>query len=470
MRSSHRSIFIIVILCLIVLSGCQTLSTPVPSIATPCSGDACLPPTITPTSKPLPTVTPTILLGDQRSIAKDQVITFWHSYSLNTSSLVKSLIAEFNRENSDGIHVDVKAFYTDDQLQNALAEIIDQKDMPDVIMGETALLNSLDGDGSIPDLVNYVSDPRIGLAGEQQKAIGAKDWETVTHQNKVVGVPAQKEAFFLLYDLSWAKELGFDEAPQTFPEFTRQTKAALDFNITQKDKSYHGTGGWLINWQSSSALAWMGPEFIIPEDGQTFNQPILVKTYAELKNAQLANEIWLGINPDPIPYFANRQALFVSASSRDLAEMLIHLSVLKMKDAWSLIPYPQFSASKSSFTRGSAYGLLSKEMEDQMAGWLFIQWMMQPDRQAFIGAHEYTIPVDQMAVDKLNDYSTETAILDQLVKLSTDSHYLSTSRNWFITESILTDGFRQLFQPETTLDQISGIITEMDRTYTEYHR
>ena len=253
MRPIHRSTFIAVALCLIILTGCQPLTTPVPSVATPCSGDACLPPTITPTPKPLPTVTPTVLLGDQRSIAKNQVITFWHSYSLNTSSLVKSLIAEFNRENPDGIHVDVKAFYTDDQLQNALAEIKDQKDMPDVILGETALLSSLDSDGSLPDLVNYISDPHIGLAGEQQKAIGASDWETVTRQNKVLGIPAQKEAFFLLYDRSWAKELGFDEAPQTFSEFTDQTQTALGFNITQKDKSYHGTGGWLINWQSSSS-------------------------------------------------------------------------------------------------------------------------------------------------------------------------------------------------------------------------
>ena len=104
----------------------------------------------------------------------------------------------------------------------------------------------------------------------------------------------------------------------------------------------------------------MGPEFIIPEDGQTFNQPILVKTYSDLKKIQLANDIWLGINPDPIPYFVNRQALFVSASSRELAEMIIHLSALKMQDSWSIIPYPQFSASKSNFTRGSAFGLLSK--------------------------------------------------------------------------------------------------------------
>ena len=185
-----------VALCLIILTACQPLTTPAPSIATPCSGESVPSSDDYTNTKASPNRYTNCFAGRSTLVAKNQVITFWHSYSLNTSSLVKSLIAEFNRENSDGIHVDVKAFYTDDQLQNALADIKDQKDMPDVILGETALLSSLDSDGSLPDLVNYISDPHIGLTGEQQKAIGASDWETVTRQNKVLGLPAQKRSIF----------------------------------------------------------------------------------------------------------------------------------------------------------------------------------------------------------------------------------------------------------------------------------
>ncbi len=317
---------------------------------------------------------------------------------------------------------------------------------------------------------NYISDPLIGLSGDQQKAIPDRYWRGVTRQNKVVGLPAQNEAFFFLYNQSWAKELGFENAPGTFDEFTEQTNAALGANISQKEKSKRGTGGWLINWQPSTALAWMGPEFVIPDDGQTFNQPILSRTFEELKKIQLTNAIWLGLNPDPVPYFVNRQALFISSSSRELAEMIVHMTALKMQDSWSIIAYPQFSKTGNHFTLGDAFGLLSETREKQMAGWLFIRWMMNPDHQAYIGSHGYTIPADQVAVEKLTDFSSEVEIIQSLVKISADSDNFSSSPNWYITESILADSFRQLFQPETTLELIPNIITEMDLTYSEYRQ
>lgn len=473
MKTLHRSLFIAMIVSMVLVSACQPVPSPSPA-ATPCAGDACLPPTLIPTSRPVPTVNPTatpvVLLGDQRSKAKDQEITFWHSYSLNSSSLVNTLVDDFNRSNPDGIKVKVQAYYTDNQLNDALASVQDRKDLPDVVLGETALLSALDASGPSPDLTNFISDPLIGLSAEQQKSISTSNWASTTRQKKVVGIPAQKEAYFLLYNQTWAKELGFTGSSKTFTDFSDQTKAALDANILSNEKSKRGTGGWLINWQSSTALAWMGPDFVIPDDGKTFDQTILLNTFNELKKIQLSNNIWLGINPDPIPYFANRQAIFVSASSRELPEMRVHLNALKMADSWSIIPYPQLSTSASHFTRGTAYGLLSATVEKQIAGWLFIKWLMQPDNQAYIGAHEYTIPMDQMALDKIMDFTTETDILQPLIAISADSINYSSSPNWFVSESILADGFRQLFQPETTLDGIPGIIIEMDRTYSEFRK
>ncbi len=93
------------------------------------------------------------MLGDQRSGAKDQIITFWHTYPLDTIGLVNSLVGDFNRSNPDGILVKFTAFYTDEQLRDALNAIEDPKDMPDVIMSETALLNSLDKNGATANLV-----------------------------------------------------------------------------------------------------------------------------------------------------------------------------------------------------------------------------------------------------------------------------------------------------------------------------
>lgn len=469
MKSGHRSFIVALLLFAIILSACQPSSTPTIPAATPCTGDACLPPTLIPTASPAPTITPTVPVGQQRTKARDQVITFWHAYSLNSIDLVNSLVDDFNRTNPDGIRVQVKAFLTDRQLRDALAAIKDASDLPDVIMGEEALLSALDRTNPLPDLTNFIADPTIGFAASQQKSIPQKYWLDVTRNNKIIGIPTQKEVFFLLYNQSWAKELGFEQTPITFEQFSAQTRAALENNLSLKDRTKNGTGGWLINWQTPTALGWLGTDFSIPDDGQKFDQPVLNSTFVGLKQLQLNNNIWLGLNTDPIPYFANRQALFVSSSSRELAEMIIHMDAFKMKDTWTIIPYPQFGTAVNRFTRGSAFGLTAADPGKQIAGWLFIQWMMEPDRQAYIDTREHTIPMDEIAAGKLTDFSSESEIIRALSEISKDSVNYSSS-NWYITESILSDGFKQLFLPETTLETIPSIIAEMDKTYAEYHQ
>jgi hypothetical protein len=73
-------------------------------------------------------------------------------------------------------------------------------------------------------------------------------------------------------------------------------------------------------------------------------------------------------------------------------------------------------------------------------------------------------------MDKLTDFSSETDIIHSLINITANSDNISSSPNWFITEPILADSFKQLFQPETTVDLIPDIITEMDRTYSEYRQ
>ena len=117
---------------------------------------------------------------------------------------------------------------------------------------------------------------------------------------------------------------------------------------------------------------------------------------------------------DPIPYFVNRQALFISALSSELPEMIIHMKALKMADEWSIIPYPQISDSANEVSKAYSFGLAAETKEQQMAGWLFIQWMMKPEHQAYIGANQFTIPMDQTAIDQLVNFGNEPQLIDAL--------------------------------------------------------
>jgi ABC-type glycerol-3-phosphate transport system substrate-binding protein len=452
-----------------IFSSCTPVTIPTIQ-ATVCAGESCLPPTLTPIVTPAPTQTPIISLGETRQIASGKVITFWQSYPLSSSGVINILIDDFNANNPDRIKVVQRAFFTDDQLESALSETNESAARPDVVMSETDLLFAMDAQKPLPDLVDYLSDPIIGLPGDQQKGIKQEYWDHLSSNGSLIGIPAQRDVLILIYNQSWGKSLGFNSPPVTFDELTTQTKAAFDANIYHQIKTMRGTGGWLIDIHPETALAFMGTDFVFNEQENVFSEPAILEMFTKLKEQENIGYAWLGKNGDPIPYFVNRQALFVSALSSDLPKMIIHLKALKMADEWTIIPYPQISDSANEISKGYSFGLLAETKEQQMAGWLFIQWMMKPEHQAYIGANQFTVPMDQMAIDQLIHFGNEPQLVEALQLMTVNAGDFPSSSNWILAKSILGDGFRQLFQPETTLETIPAIIDEMNKTYSEYRK
>ena len=112
--------------------------------------------------------------------------------------------------------------------------------------------------------------------------------------------------------------------------------------------------------------------------------------------------------------------------------------------------------------------MAAETKELQMAGWLFIQWMLEPEHQAYIGANQFTVPMDQNAIDQLVHFGNEPQLVEALRLMTENAGDFPSSSNWILARSILGDGFRQLFQPETTIEMIPAIIDEMNKTYSEY--
>jgi hypothetical protein len=78
--------------------------------------------------------------------------------------------------------------------------------------------------------------------------------------------------------------------------------------------------------------------------------------------------------------------------------------------------------------------------------------------------------MDQIASDQLADFGYEPELLEALRIMTENSEDIPVSSNWILASVILDDGFRQLFQPETTLEMIPAIVDEMNKTYSEYRK
>ena len=103
---------------------------------------------------------------------------------------------------------------------------------------------------------------------------------------KRFGVPAQRTARFILYNQSWARELGFDSAPPTTSaEFEQQACAAHKALGTDEDPNNDALGGWLIDTNAMTPLSWMIAfgGGVQEEDGYRFLTPGNIAAFKYLK-------------------------------------------------------------------------------------------------------------------------------------------------------------------------------------------
>ena len=92
-----------------------------------------------------------------------------------------------------------------------------------------------------------------------------------------LGIPISRNANFLVQNISWSKELGFD-IPAMTPQFFRtQTCKARDELLNDNDWMNNGMGGWIVTQDEYTILSWLNAfqlvEFPTSETPYAFDQP-----------------------------------------------------------------------------------------------------------------------------------------------------------------------------------------------------
>ena len=242
------------ILFLFLLAACQ--SAPIYLTATP---SAQAKTTAQDATTPQPTITPQAAskLGVAEEALKGITIQVWHPWFGVEANLFQSQVDEFNKTNQWGIAVQSTSQFDYDELFNNVTTSLPTPDHPRLVIGlpEYALLWNAKSD--VVDLTDYVNDPKYGLSEADVKDIPSVFWNQDEINGQRLGIPAERSARFLLYNVSWARELGFYSAPVTADDFRKQACAAHATMLTDKIKSNDGLGGWLVDTQAMTALSWL---------------------------------------------------------------------------------------------------------------------------------------------------------------------------------------------------------------------
>ena len=236
----------------LIFSACQP--TPSPGVDAPTST-----PRAIETKVPVPTNTPVAesRLGVEPEALNGLTVDVWHPWYGAPATLFESQVEEFNSTNPWGIVVQAKSLQNYTELYEQTNASVLGPDRPDLVIGLPEYAVEWRAQEAVLDLNPYVSDPLYGLSGAQIADFPSVFWEQDQVGDMRLGMPAQRTARFLLYNQTWADELGFEDAPANADEFREQACKANQAMRSDTDPQNDGQGGWLIDTHPITNLSWL---------------------------------------------------------------------------------------------------------------------------------------------------------------------------------------------------------------------
>src|SRR5688572_27693346 len=181
-------------------------------------------------------------------------ITVWTPWHEIEQSLFESLVKEFNSENQWGIQVNVQSQINYSNLYETVTASLSKPDQPDMVIALPEHAQEWFDEGAVTNLNDYVQDATYGLDASD---IADVFWNQDIAGDVRVGIPAQRTAQILLWNETWANELGFDSVPNSTDDFREQTCDAHNSKLTDEFAENDAVGGWLVNTESMTAYSWM---------------------------------------------------------------------------------------------------------------------------------------------------------------------------------------------------------------------
>jgi len=403
-------------------------------------------------------------LGVSASALRGLSVEVWHPWYGVESDLFDSLIEEFNETNPWEIKVHAESQINFSYLFERVSAVLATAGRPDVVVALPEHAVNWHEQGHVVDLKPYVEDPLYGTAYRDFPIVF---WNQDSVRGHRLGLPAQRSSRFLLWNESWAAELGFESPPTTTEDFQAQVCAANRFMRTDGTPENDGRGGWLIASDSMTAYGWLlAFQGAVLEGGDyRFLAPNNIEAFEFLKELRRSDCAWQAAGADAAPTaFATREALVVSAGMEDLPAQSRAMAQEGNADVWHPIAFPGDAVTP---VYGSSYMLLRSAAPQQLASWLFIRWLTETDQDARFVEATHLYPLRTATVDLLSAYEKSHPQWGEAIKLLPAGHLQPQLASWRTIKVMLEDGFTCLMGDVPACEQPPVVLAQMESASRE---
>lgn len=446
----------------LILSACG--SADATSTSAPSQSSANTTPTATKASQPVPTVGTVTSLGVNQEALDGVEVRVWHPWYGVESSLFESLTKDFNEKNEWGIRVIAETQVNFTNLYENTTASLPTADKPDLVVALPEHALGWDANGVAVDLAKYVEDPLYGMDSSD---IPNVFWNQDNYGGKRLGIPAQRTARFLLWNETWAGEIGFSSQPDAPEDFEQQACRAQQAMLKDESPQNDFMGGWYVDTQPMTAYAWLlaFEGGVLDGSGYRFLTPHNIDALKFLRELSENLCAWQVSGTDPFEAFANREAMFITATLEDLPEVARAFAAAKSTDDWRVISFPGENED-ALVIYGSSYIMLKSTPQEQLAAWMFIKWMLENEQDARMAEATHLFPIRTSTVDLLGDYEKTHPQWAQAVKLLPQGEIQPQLASWRQVKIMIGDGFTHMYRVNVPSGQVPAILAQMESIAT----
>ncbi len=427
-------------------------------------------PTVTPQPvEPSPTPEPVSPLGVDPADLSGVQLDFWHNSSGPALSTLHSLVDSFNASNEWGIRVNAAYQGNLDELY-ARVNAIESGSWPDILVAYLPQAVAWEQLHGLVNLDDYVNDPVWGMSPEVQASFYPAIWEQDRFQDRRLGLPAQRYASLLYYNQTWARQLGFDSPPTTPDEFQEQVCAAAATKRLDEDPQNDALGGWIVSTAHPAMLSWLyafGGDMVNPgsdQDSYNFATPQSEAAFTFLRGLFDQGCAWLSADEPPEAEFAARDGLLAVGSVSGLPYQAAAFEQQGGTDQWTVLPFPSPEGEPALTIYGPSYAVATSSPERQLAAWLFLNWLLQPENQSRLIASTGSLPLDTSTRETLQEFATAHPQWSAAVDLLPLARPEPALPSWELVRWALGDAATQLFRDYFTIDRVPDLVRLLDQT------
>ncbi len=137
------------------------------------------------------------------------------------------------------------------------------------------------------------------------------------------------------------------------------------------------------------------------------------------------------------------------------------------EDEWTVIPFPNQAQKPPVITSGTSLAILAASPEEQLASWLFIKWLVQPENLAELVKVDGGWPGSIAAVDLLGDYRDQNPQWSQSLAWIPIAEPAPREPAWRTIRKIYQDVTWQVFRTDTQAEQVPTYLEQADKTIPE---